>query len=135
MDDKKHNDEALSRRDFFRKIKSKVIPILGTVILTSPFVASISKAKTPSGCYMGTCMYSCYTGCVMSCGGTCMNGCLQSCVNQCAMMCGNSCQGGCMDTCAYGCSSCVGECKVGCGNGCASTCVANCATYSENRTY
>lgn len=132
---KRKKDDLISRRDFFRKAKSKAIPILAIAFASLPLLKVTAKAKAPSGCYMGTCMGTCFTACVMSCTGSCLNACYTSCVSQCAMMCNGNCRGGCNDTCAQGCSSCVGECKIGCGNGCSGSCIANCASYSEHSTY
>lgn len=132
---KKRKDDLMNRRDFFKKAKSKALPILAIAFASSPLLTVTAKAKAPSGCYMGTCMGTCYMGCVMSCAGSCLYGCYTSCVSQCALMCGNSCQGGCNDTCAQGCSSCTGACKIGCGNSCSGTCIANCASYAEHPSY
>ena len=123
---KKKKSDLINRRDFFKKAKSKALPILA-IGFASPLLTITAKAKAPSGCYMGTCMGTCYLGCLMTCGGSCLNGCYTSCVTQCAMMCNSSCRGGCNDTCALGCSSCV--------DGCSGTCIANCASYSEHPTY
>ena len=66
--------ELVSRRDFFKKIKLKVLPIFALTIFSSPILSPTVKAKAPSGCYLGTC----YIGCVMSCGGSCLNSCYTS---------------------------------------------------------
>ncbi|WP_365314419.1 Cys-Xaa-Xaa-Xaa repeat radical SAM target protein [uncultured Prevotella sp.] len=97
---KKENDKIQSRREFFKKAISGVLPILGAVMLGN--VPNIVKAveKEPMGC-SAYCEGSCYRACYHGCNMTCMESCKGACQGSCQGTCRNSCSGSCSGSC-YG---------------------------------
>lgn len=97
-DKMKKNEELQSRRDFFKKAAKGILPILGTVILSS--LPSIAKCeKDPSGCNWaceGLCSGNCYGSCAYRC-----SGCSGTCTGTCSGTCSGSCSGSCSYYCSY----------------------------------
>ena len=109
MDNKKKNEELQSRRDFFKKTKKSVLPILGAVVLAS--VPTLVKAEEePMGCKYGcagACYYNCYGcshTCTMGCADSCNYNCRGGCKGACLMTCEGSCRGTCTGSCSGGCT-------------------------------
>ena len=92
-------EEFQSRREFFKDVTKKTLPILGAVVLANISLKALAdpNANTSSGCN-GTCSGLC-EGC-RSCEGTC-SGLCEGC---------KSCEG----TCSGLCEGCHGSCKGSC---------------------
>lgn len=90
MEKKNKNEELQTRREFFKKAASAVLPILGIALLASNPV--VAKAAEADRCYAGlACTGGCSGGCKGTCGGSC-----------------TGCSGACKGTCKYGCD---GTCR------------------------
>ena len=79
------NKEVLSRRAFFRKAASKVIPLLGLLLNTPAFSIAQDTITTD-------CKYSCKGSCKKTCFGTCKGSCKISSQGMCDT-CSNKCIG------------------------------------------
>lgn len=107
--------DIISRRIFFKKASSKLIPILSCSFILSS-VLSCTKDEfeefdkdEPMGCE-NNCLNSC-AGCKGTCTWTCREGCAYSCLRNCADDCYVQCVSSCKGTCS---SHCIGSCKSGC---------------------
>lgn len=91
---KKNNkkEEFLSRREFFKNAVRFVLPILGTIVLSSNPVLAKSK-EMPTGCKSG-CYSTCSGGCDGECKYTCTGTCKNSCTG-CQYTCDNTCKNSC----------------------------------------
>lgn len=91
---KKNNEkeELQSRREFFKNAVRSVLPILGTIVLSSSTVLAKNN-EAPTGCKGGcysTCSGGC-DGCKYTCTGSCKNACT-GCKYTCDNTCKNSCE-------------------------------------------
>lgn len=79
--------KKLSRRDFFRKSASKMLPVMAIAAFSTMGIERL-QAKVISDC----------------------RGCSGNCSGDCSGYCTGSCYGGCDGGCRAGCSSCKGYC-------------------------
>ena len=86
MEKKNHNEELQSRREFFKKVAKKTLPILGAVVLASNPLLGKAAEEAPMGCKYG-CTTSCYSGCYNGCHYGCKTGCKHGCSRTCGMTC------------------------------------------------
>ncbi len=91
-------ENIISRRNFFKRSVSMVLPALAMVTMPSILTSCEIEEdfpETPTGCKSG-------------------------CSGKCSGICGAVCQNNCSGSCAYGCK---GNCKGSCsGSGCRSLC-------------
>ena len=87
---KKNNkkEELQSRREFFKNAVRSVLPILGTIVLSSTTVLAKNN-EVPTGCKGSR--YSTCSGCKYTCTGSCKNACT-GCKYTCDNTCKNSCE-------------------------------------------
>lgn len=110
---KNKKEEVSSRREFFKKVTKKVLPILGALVVSIPIINKtdeVRAATNTTGCGEHSCTNSCRGGCTScsgSCSGTCNGGCLHTCNDRCT----GTCNGGCLHTCN---DRCYGTCRGGC---------------------
>ena len=90
--------ELQNRRQFFKGLAKKVLPILGATLLANSALAK-SVMNTPSSCSWcsGTCTGTCDT----TCAGTCQYSCQGSCSGYCKYTCTHTCSQSCLTGC-YG---------------------------------
>jgi len=78
---KKEKNEAVSRRDFFKKAVKAALPIIAvTALASNPIVAKAAETAV-TGC-TGTCHGRCdgsCEGCYHTCKGTCSGSCKNTC--------------------------------------------------------
>ncbi len=99
-----NNEELQSRREFFKKVVKKTLPILGTFLLLSvPDVVKASDNKAYQ-CLCTSCVGTCEGRCITSCFGGCHVTCLDTCKHNCKERCYTGCKGGCVGTCSASCS-------------------------------
>lgn len=112
------NKELISRRNFFRKAASKVVPLLGVLICTP--ILSIAQDTVAT---------SCKNTCKASCNNTCLGCCYQS-------PCKGGCKMTCHMTCKYTgkCDACSDICKGTCRGSCHNTCKYKVSGVNENDT-
>lgn len=91
--------EVHSRREFFKRVAKKVVPVLAltTVALIIP------ENVEATGCSRADCYGKCWDACHLNCSG----GCHQNC-SSCKGTCSGRCQGGCQGSCKSGCD---GSCQ------------------------
>ena len=107
MKDNKKNNELQSRREFFRRVSTKTLPILGAVVLGPAISLTTLTSCGCDGC-KEECMDNCEGGCVTSCQGiaksdscsNCASSCSGSSTNASCSSCANSCSDTCKDTCS-----------------------------------
>ena len=86
MEEQIKTDDLQSRRDFFKKTVSKVLPILGAVVLGQTIMTScdpIGGGSTSDSCTGSSCKGSC--------DGSCSGGCDDSCIDYCSRNCSHTC--------------------------------------------
>ena len=86
----KKDQELQSRREFFRRVSTKTLPILGAVVL-GPAISLTTL--TSCGCdeCSAMCMDNCEGGCVASCQGSAKTDSCSSCASSCSNTCSNTC--------------------------------------------
>lgn len=84
MEELMKDDELQSRRDFFKKTASNVLPFLGVVVLGSTLATSCDLLGDgdSSGSSSG-CGKSCSGSCDGDCAGDCDDGCWTACISAC----------------------------------------------------
>lgn len=87
MEKREKSEEIQSRREFFKSMAKKSLPILGAVALMN--VPVISQATASPTICVGDC-----TGTCTSCDGGC-RGCDNTCVGTCDKGCRGTCEGSC----------------------------------------
>ena len=92
--------DIISRRDFFKKSTSKILPVVAAITLPS-VLTSCEIDEEPfdipsSGC--DTCKGTCGGQCSTGCSGTCEYGCTGNCKGAC----GSSCRYVCTGSAKYG---------------------------------
>lgn len=96
----KKNNDIISRRKFFKKAASAVLPAIAIAVL--PNVLTSCEIDEP---YIDTGGSGCTT-----CKGTCKGNCTGSCLGRCS--------GGCSSGCSSGCkTSCSSACRLACASG------------------
>ncbi len=113
-------EELQTRRQFFKKAASRVLPLLGAVTFGPAMVTSMMSCDDCSDC----------TGaCLDTCAGTCAEKCIETCRGSAYVPPVSDCNGNCQGTCGANCqSTCSTTCIDGCNDGCAETCNATCQT-------
>lgn len=119
--EKEQKEQILNRREFFKDLGKKVLPVLGAIAIASTPLKVMAKPTEAGGC-----LFWCSGSCSGTCEGTCTNFCSQVCEKWCNGKCVNGCKG-CTSSCA---SYCAGGCHDSCINGCTGTCLANCRNYT-----
>ncbi len=128
-------DKVVSRRGFFKKAAGKVLPVIGTIFLSSipSFISAIPSTSTPMNCNgscSGSCSGDCSGSCDTGCTGGCGIGCSGYCDNSCGYHCNSSCKGSCNRTCTAqcrdGCTNCKGTCSQICKSYCHKMCDDEC---------
>ena len=99
-----------SRRDFFKKVGTRTLPFLGTVVLGPAISLTTLTSCGCDGCE-AACMDNCEGGCVGSCQG--------SAVGSTCSDCSSSCSG---SSTSNICSSCANDCSSSCKETCNNTC-------------
>ena len=92
-------DNIISRRNFFKRSASMVLPALAIVAMPSLLTSCEIEedySEIPSGCK---------NGCTGKCSGVCGAACQSACTGQCTTGCKNNCKGTCSG------SSCRSLCK------------------------
>ena len=93
----KEKKELQTRREFFKNVAQKALPMLGAIVLAgSPSIAKAIEEK-PMGCgytCKGECSGGCDGSCQWGCSGTCKGGC-EGCRNSCSGSCQGFCRNGC----------------------------------------
>lgn len=107
----KEND--ISRRAFFKHATSKLLPILGALVLSNAPIIKAAANKQPA------------MSCDGNCWGKCENDCNDSCFHVCRMTCLGKCDGGCK-------GGCYSSCSIGCRYTCRGTCELSCIYVSWN---
>ena len=104
------NKNLQGRREFFKEVAKKALPILGAVTLISnPVIAKAIESES-SDCKYG-CTYGCYNTCNQSCLGSCKGTCQGACTITCKETCKGTCDHGCAISCRGTCSNtCLGSC-------------------------
>ena len=100
-------EDNISRRTFFKHATSKLLPILGALVVSNiPIVkASDNKLNAMS------CEGNCWGKCEDNCNDTCFQVCRMTCTGQCD----GGCRGGCLSSCSIGCKdTCRGTCELSC---------------------
>lgn len=110
-------DNIVSRRNFFKRTYKVVLPIIGTIICSTPILA-----KAPEKIHMG-CKVSYYDAGPSSHCSTCYGSCKQTCEAGCSKDCTGNCSGDCVGTCN---KSCLGSCEGTCAGSCQGTCAGSC---------
>lgn len=93
MEKKQRNEELQSRREFFKKAANGILPILGTIVLSTIPLVSNASITHPMGCDD-----NCWGACTRNCHGGCEGGC-KGCGGNCSGECDGSCKGYCDTTC------------------------------------
>lgn len=94
--------EVYTRREFFRAVSKRIIPVLA--VITTQSVPLYSVAKLPEIYNQG-----CNDGCMQTCKGKCDNTCRRDCYTGCAVGCRDACVATCMEYCRTECAnSCQG---------------------------
>ena len=98
MNKQNNRDKLQSRRQFFKKTASFVIPMMGIVATggLDAFLSSCSKDDDP----LNDEPQGCKT-CTNSCGENCYTVCVSSCRQGCGTDCAWSCETGCRGVCDY----------------------------------
>ncbi len=150
----KKDEELLSRRAFFRRGVSSILPIIASAPIISAFVASCNPPisldalldgedniiDNPGGAGEsgggGGTQYGCGRVCASSCDSGCQEGCTsacgRSCFSGCSTSCDNDCASGCYGTCKTlskydkSCRLCYSSCYGGCVKGCTNSCSQTC---------
>lgn len=100
--------DLLSRRSFFKKARSKCLPIIAAITILMPISIMANKTVAMKKCDCGgctTCYTTCFNTCSESCSGGCSNSCRGNCKGDCMGGCLSSCQGGCERSCVTGCQN------------------------------
>lgn len=139
MKQEENKNKVQSRREFFKNVAQKTLPMLGFVFIGGTSKNICAKDITPmscKGCYNScnsTCVHSeskrvgCPNNCWNSCYGECYQSCTATCELSCVGGCGNSCQGNCQGTCQGNCrGDCMGTCMTSCQGSCKDTCSGSC---------
>ena len=125
QDNGKKMSKLETRRQFFKKCITKVLPVL--TLLATPCLSLPVKSELPATGCNGSCKGSCRGSCKGSCKGSCQ-GCKGGCKGQCQYACGSSCQSNCSGNCGYACDgACSGDCGMSCSGSCAGACSYNCS--------
>ena len=95
MNKQNNQDKLQSRRQFFKKTASFVIPMMGIVATggLGTLLSSCSKEDDP---YCNTCS----NGCSTQCSNDCSTACGDSCRVNCSRSCHRDCKGGCVGNCS-----------------------------------
>lgn len=97
--------DIISRRDFFKKSTSKILPVVAAITLPS-VLTSCEIDEEPFDIPSSGCKNGCSGKCSAYCGGTCQTNCSGSCKNGCT----GNCKGACGSSCRY---VCTGSAKYG----------------------
>lgn len=92
--------EIVNRRNLFKKIVSKILPVIALSIV--PTMSMFSS--TPRDCK---------GGCQSTCTGMCRVGCTAECNSTCKYRCKYGCGKVCKDMCEIVCTGCKGSCESG----------------------
>lgn len=92
------NKKLQGRREFFKEVARKTLPIVGAVVFLSNPIVAKAVENEPLGCQYG-CAGTCYGNCV----GTCYTGCYAQCYTTCLTTCQDTCKGGCYISCSGTC--------------------------------
>lgn len=104
------DEDFVSRRMFFKKGASKMLPFLGLLTIPS-LLMSCDPKDEPDKDYGGGSSSGCY-----------------GCSNTCSIACGNTCR----SSAAYTPKSCSGSsCKAACKGSCKATCMKSCKAGSK----
>lgn len=118
--EKNKKEELISRRSFFKRGISRVLPVL--VCATIPtFVASCGPDEPTCSECADSCNANCSTGCYTSCDSSSKSSICSSCAS--------NCEGSSTSTT---CSSCANDCTGNCNNSCGSSCGNNCSSSCKD---
>ncbi len=82
-------NKTQSRREFFKHVAQRTLPILGAIVVSINPIFSIAEAiDCNGGCYN-----TCYNGCLGSCKTSCLDTCKNGCRNTCNYSCSKTCKG------------------------------------------
>ncbi|MBO6024473.1 MAG: Cys-Xaa-Xaa-Xaa repeat radical SAM target protein [Bacteroidales bacterium] len=94
MEKQNKQGETQNRRQFFKEVARKSLPILGAVALMSnPMIAKAVGKETTN------CRNACADDCAGRCEGSCYSTCKGTCEGSCLKGCKISCYGSCNDSC------------------------------------
>lgn len=95
--DKNQKEKLQSRRDFFKKMIKKTLPIIG--LLAIPTIQVFSN-NIQDNQYCKGCWGACQSNCTGSCEGSC-----SGCGSSCSTTCSSTCRGACDNTCKNSCEN------------------------------
>lgn len=95
----KNKEELLSRRQFFRQVASKALPIMALTAIPSLLKSCVIDDPV----YIEDFCSGCTGKCTNSCQGLCVGGCYGSCSGSCSSGCQGACKGTCKGTCYTAC--------------------------------
>lgn len=122
--EKNKKEELISRRSFFKRGISRVLPVL--VCATIPtFVASCSSDEPTCSECADSCNANCSSGCYTSCDSSSKSSICSSCASNCE---GSSTS----TTCSSCANDCTGNCNNSCGTSCGNNCSSSCKDTSTN---
>ncbi len=114
--------DIVTRRNLFKKIGLKILPIFLITTGVTGGLASIKQDSIPSTTCNG-CSSTCYKGCKVTHKGMC-----GTCTSNCMRACEYVCSKGCKVTHKGMCGACTSNCKQACEYGCSKVCKDMCET-------